>query len=38
MRKNGTKGGSLPNAVKCADFRDGRKRVFDQPGSRSMTL
>jgi len=31
MRKNGTKGGSWPKVVKWADFRDGRKRVFDQP-------
>jgi hypothetical protein len=31
MRKNGTKGGGRPNAVKCADFRDGANRVFDQP-------
>jgi hypothetical protein len=32
MRKNGTKGASWPNDVKCADSRDERDRVFDQPG------
>jgi len=30
MRKNGTKGGSWPNDVKCADSRGERNRVFDQ--------